>query len=134
MALSTQNALVYIMVIVSAADRAMADAEFKKIGSIVRNFPIFDGFDEAELPEIANQCAELLASRGLAGVLDEAVQAVPPELVDTVYAVAIEVAAADLDVPDEETRVLEVIRDRFGVPALTVAAIEASARARHRRA
>ena len=45
---------------------------------------------------------------------------------------AVEVAAADLHVEQEELRFLQMLRDRLGLDTLTVAAIERGARARYR--
>ena len=60
--------------------------------------------------------------------------AIPQRLHDTAYALAVEVAAVDLRLEQEELRLLEMIRDRLELDGLTAAAIEASARARLRRA
>ena len=54
-------ALIYTMVIVSAADGDMDDAELGVIGDIVRQLPAFDGFDRAKLPGVAESCASILA-------------------------------------------------------------------------
>lgn len=133
MALTPQHALIYIMVSVSAADRTMTDQELKRIGSVVRNLPIFNGFDDGELPEVASACAEMLSEdAGLNAVLSAAFEALPDRLADLAYAVGVEVAAADLFASQEELRLLEIIGDKFGIDPLTRAAIEASARVRHR--
>ena len=52
---------------------------------------------------------------------------------ETAYALAVEVAAADLHVEQEELRFLQMLRDRLDLDSLTVAAIERGARARYRR-
>ncbi|MEX1181156.1 MAG: tellurite resistance TerB family protein [Cucumibacter sp.] len=133
MPLSPQHALIYLMVAVSAADRTMTDRELKRIGSTVRNLPIFAGFDEKELPKVAADCAKMLDSaKGLGKVLTAARAALPKGLADTAYALAVEVAAADLFASQEELRLLELIAEKFRLNSLTRAAIEASARARHR--
>lgn len=132
MPLRTQDALIYLMIMVSAADRAMSDAELRRIGSVVRNLPIFSEEGDAELTRISAESAALFNEKGLGAVLDDVAAAIPANLGDTAYALAVEVAAADLLVRPEESRVLQMIRARFNVPALTAAAIEASARARHR--
>ena len=51
---------------------------------------------------------------------------------ETAYALAVEVAAADLKVQQEELRFLDMLRDTFDLSKLVVAAIERGARARHR--
>ena len=52
------------MVIISAADGAMSDAELEEIGGIVKKFPIFDDFDRNRLVPVAEECAEILAEDG----------------------------------------------------------------------
>ena len=56
----------------------------------------------------------------------------PHRLRDTAYAMAVEVAAADLHVEQEELRFLQMLRDRLNLDKLAVAAIERGARARHK--
>ena len=58
--------------------------------------------------------------------------ALPPKLHETAYALAVEVAAADLHVEQEELRFLQMLRDHLDIDKLTVAAIESGARARYR--
>jgi hypothetical protein len=55
-----------------------------------------------------------------------------PRLYETAYALAVEVAAADLHVEQEELRFLQLLRDRLDLDKLTVAAIEHGARVRYR--
>ena len=56
-----QAALIYAMVMASAADSDMTDAELARIGEIVSHLPIFASFDTERLPEITNHCAVLLS-------------------------------------------------------------------------
>ncbi|GLQ15977.1 tellurite resistance TerB family protein [Maritalea porphyrae] len=133
MSLSPQEALVYIMVMVSASDRRMSDEELGRIGSVVRNLPIFRDFTQDALPFVCGQCADALDNdNGMNNVLDLIAETIPPKLRDTAYAVAVEVAAADLDIRPEEVRILELLRGRLKVNKLTSAAIELAAQARHR--
>jgi len=132
--ISAQEALIYVMVTVSAADRTMTDAELRSIGEIVRTLPVFRGFDEERLVATARACGEILSGDdGLQLVLEVIRDTVPEKLYDTAYAVAVEVAAADLHVEQEELRFLQLLRDELDLDKLTVAAIERGARARHRR-
>ena len=57
---------------------------------------------------------------------------IPPRLYETAYAVAVEIAAADLQVEQEELRFLQMLRDALDLDALVVASIERSARVRFR--
>jgi tellurite resistance protein len=130
--LSPQEALVYIMLLVSAADRDMTDAEFIRIGTMVHNLPVFRDFDDEWLIPIAERCAqELDRDDGLDHVLAMSVAALPERRYETAYALSLEVAAADLQVQVEEMRILEMIRDGLDLDRLNATAIERGVRARH---
>jgi tellurite resistance protein len=125
-------ALVYVMVTVSAVDRAMTDDELHRIGEIVSNLPIFSDYDENDLVKTAEACGEILsADGGLQQVLRLVRDALPEKLRETAYAVALEVAAADRLVRPEEIRFLEMLGDTLELDRMTTAAIERGIRARN---
>lgn len=127
-----QSALIYTMVLASAADSDMTDAELSVIGDIVGHLPIFGGFDSETLPSIAAECAELLGkAEGLDGTIDLIKRSLPERLVETAYALACDVAAADGVIAQEELRFLELLRYGLDVPRLSAAAIERGAAARY---
>jgi tellurite resistance protein len=126
------EALIYAMVTLSAADSKMTDRELAKIGDIVRSLPIFRDFDPEQLVPAAEACGAILLNEdGLDRVL-KVIAALPTPLHETAYALAVEVAAANLHVEQEVLRFLQMLRDRLELDPLTVAAIERSARARYR--
>lgn len=130
--LSHQAALIYVMVVMSAADRRMSDRELKAIGTLVQTLPAFRTFDPEALVATAEACAAMLnAEKGLDRVLDAVRDSLPEGLRETAYALAVEVAAADGRALQEEIRLLEIIRDRLCVDLLVAAAIERAAKARH---
>jgi tellurite resistance protein len=127
-------ALIYVMVLVSAADAQMTDEELSAIGENVRYLPVFHDFDIDKLDEVATSCTELLGDAdGLDRALDIIKSALPVKLYETAYAVACDIAAADVSASQEELRLLEMLRHRLGVDRLCAAAIERGARARHMR-
>lgn len=129
-----QEALIYTMVMMSAADRDMTDSELRSIGDIVNILPVFENFDPNRIPEIANACAELVSrDDGLDRIMDLMADSLPERLRETAYVCACDVAAADRMVSQEELRLLEMMRDRLDIDRLTAAAIERAARARHAR-
>lgn len=135
MPLSPQDALVYLMVVTAAADTEMTDNELNRITGLVGRLPIFEDYDRTQLSRVAGECVELMSKvDDLDKVLDVVLEALPERLHDTAYAVAVEVAAVDLELEQEELRWLEMIRDRLSVDRLVTAAIEAAARARLRKA
>jgi tellurite resistance protein len=130
--LTPQAALIYVMVVISAADRRMSDSELKTIGTMVQTLPVFRGFDPDRLLPTAEACADAMgAERGLEAVLDRVAAALPVRLKETAYALAVDVAAADGgEIPQEVLRLLELIRFALPVEPLVAAAIERAARAR----
>ncbi len=129
-----QAALIYIMVMVSAADNDMADAELRIIGDIVNHLPIFAGYDEKRLTQDLKSCAMMLGrDAGLEEALKTVKAAIPTKLRETAYAVACDVAAAGGEVSQETLRLLELLRHRIGLDRLVAAALERGARARFAR-
>jgi len=130
---SVHEALVYIMVVISAADRDMTDEELARIGNIVRTWPVFVDFDEENLVDVAQDCQKLLQQEdGLSRVLSTIKAAVPKRLHDTAYALAFEVAAVDLEMRLEELRILQLLRESLVIEPGVIEAIERAAKARHR--
>lgn len=133
-ALTPHEALVFAMVLVSAADRTMTDRELKTIGRIVTTMPAFVGFDHASLPQLTERCVAVLQRPdGLEEAFASIGAALTPPLRETAYAFACDVVAADGRASQEELRVLELMRHRLDVERLVAAAIERGARARHGR-
>jgi tellurite resistance protein len=130
--LNHHGALVFVMVTISAVDRTMTDAELARIGEIVSHLPVFADFDQEKLVKTAEACGEVLSvDGGLDRVLATVRSALPKKLRETAYAVALEVAAADMEVRPEEIRFLEMLGDALELDTLTRAAIERGIRARN---
>ncbi len=131
--LSAQEALVYLMVIMSASDRDMGDEELARIGAILRTLPVFQGFDLSHTLLVAQNCQrELAEDGGFEAVLCRIRDALSLDLRETGYALAVDIAAADRTLRAEENRILDVLKARFGLDVLAVAAIERAAAIRHR--
>lgn len=134
MSQAAHDALIHLMLVAASSDSAMTEKELSRIQALIGRLPVFEGFDKSRLTSVANTCADKLnGPGGLDQVLDDAVAALPVKLQDTAYSVAVEVAAVDLFLEQEELRFLEMLRDRLTLDRLTTAAIEVAARARHRR-
>jgi tellurite resistance protein len=129
--LDPYGALICTMMMVSAADRDMAETELKIIGDIVGDLPVFREFDHQQLGKVLGECSRLLSrENGLEDALSSIKKALPHKLRETAYAIACDVAAADGEASQEELRVLELIRHRLDIERLIAAGIERGARAR----
>jgi hypothetical protein len=135
--IDTQAALIYIMVMVAAADNNMADSELHIIGDVVNHLPVFADYDKNRLTKDLKDCAGMLGREtGLEEALKGVKSAVPAKLRETAYALACDVAAgaaAGRELNQETLRLLELLRHRLALDRLTAAAIERGARARFMR-
>jgi tellurite resistance protein len=129
--LNHHAALIYAMVLTSAADKEMTDNELRVIGDTVRTLPVFRDFPMDDLTGVAGACVELLeGDDGLDKAIGLINQSLTPALRETAYAIACDVAAADGHLGQEELRFLEILRHGLKIDRLTAAAIERGTRAR----
>ena len=130
--IESQTALLYTMVMMSAADSEMSDREISRIGEIVRQLPVFKGFDADQMADVAQECAGVLAQDdGLDKALAQIRDALPDHLREAAYLVACDIAIADQKAEQEELRLLEMLRDTLDLDRLNAAAIERATRARY---
>ena len=132
--LTPHAALIYVMVVASAADASMSDRELHVIGDIVRTLPVFEGFQEEKIITVSRECAAILQEReGLDAVLGLVKEALPKYLRETAYALALEIVLTEAPVYAEENRVLQRLKTTLDVDRLTAAALEKAAVVRHAR-
>ena len=130
--LEAQEALVCTMVLVAAADGGMTDREIGVMAGQVQTLPIFHDFSSEQLASATDAAVNLLnEDDGLnhAGRLIR--EALEPRLRETAYALACEVAAADLVAGQQSLQMLEFVVSELGLDPLVSAAIERGVRARH---
>jgi tellurite resistance protein len=90
------TALIFTMVLISAAEGEMTDAELEMIGRQVRYLPVFQDFDHQRLTAVGRDCADLLRREdGLDVACEMIAEALIQSLRETAYALACDVAAAD---------------------------------------
>ncbi|MGB8812904.1 MAG: tellurite resistance TerB family protein [Paracoccaceae bacterium] len=130
--LSPQDALVAIMIAVSASDEHIRTTELVAIQRIVNHLPIFAEYDPDRFKRIAQTVFDLFEEEdGLDALFGLIRDALPEKLYETAYALACDVAATDGKLRQVELRMLEEIRDQLNVDRLHAAAIEWGSRARH---
>ncbi len=130
--ISHHSALVYVMVVVAAADGVMSDKELKTIGELAHRLPAFREFDHSRLLPIAQECAQILQeNEGFEAVLGLIKNGLPDQLRETAYWMALEVALTDARIALEEVAVIDAIRRKLGIDRLVASALERGARARY---
>lgn len=132
---SSEEALVFVMVMASAVDNTMAEKELRRIGQLIDILPVFAGFDKDRLIEVSQRCADILSGpEGLDIALEIIRDALPERLYETAYSIAVEITAVDLSINPEEIRLLQLLRNRLKLDKLVCSALERSASARYRTA
>lgn len=132
--MTPQDALVAVMIAISASDEQMHLPELVAIQRIVNHLPVFADYDVDRIRVISQTVVDLLTEEdGLDALFGLVRDALPDRLYETAYALACDVAAADGTLRDTELRMLEEIRHELEITRLHAAAIEQGARARHMR-
>ena len=130
--LSPQDALVAVMIAVSASDEHMRTAELVAIQRMVNHMPVFAGYDSDRIRMIAQTVFDLFEEEdGLAALFGLIRDGLPERLNETAYALACDVATADSHLREIELRMLEEVREELSIDRLHAAAIEWGARVRH---
>ena len=129
---SPQDALVAVMIAVSASDETIRTSELVTINEIVNHLPVFADYDDARIKEVAATVFELFGEEdGLDALFGLVRDALPQRLFETAYALACDVAAADGKLYQSEMALLEFMREELELDRLHAAAIERGARVRH---
>lgn len=129
---SAQDALVAVMVAVSASDEDMRTSELVAIERMVNHMPVFAGYDIDRITAVARAVYALFENEeGIEALFGLVRDALPEKFFETAYALACDVAAADGILMTPELRMLEEIRGELAIDRLHAAAIEWGARVRH---
>ncbi|MEI6798536.1 MAG: tellurite resistance TerB family protein [Pseudomonadota bacterium] len=132
--MSPPDALIAVMIAVSAADEQLRTTELVAMQRIVHHLPVFADYDNDRIRLIAQTVFDLFEEEdGLAALFGLIRDALPERLYETAYALACDVAAADGTLREVELRMLEEVREELAIDRLHAAAIEWGARVRHLR-
>lgn len=127
------DALVALMVGVSASDQNMRTAELVAIERTVNHAPIFANYDIDRIRPVSQTVITLFEEEdGLDALFGLVKETLPERLYDTAYALCCDIAASDGRLGAVEAEFLAEIRHQFAIERIHSAAIELSARARHR--
>ncbi|MDJ0627444.1 MAG: tellurite resistance TerB family protein [Rhodobacter sp.] len=130
--LSPQDALIAVMIAISASDENIRTAELVTIESVVDHLPVFADYDKDRLKRVSTIVFDLFSEEdGLDALFGLIRDGLPEKLYETAYALACDVAAADGLLGESELRFLAEIRYELKIDRLNAAAIERGARARH---
>ncbi len=131
---SAQDALVALMVGVSASDEDITTRELLSISQMVDSLPVFEGFDSDRLRTVSRTVLELFTEEdGLDALFGLVRDSLPEPLFETAYALCCDVAAADGHAFQAELQFLLELRYALDIDRLHAAAIERGSAARHRR-
>ncbi|AWV23682.1 putative cytosolic protein [Roseomonas mucosa] len=130
--LSAQEALVGAMVVMSACDGHMTDAELATMSRLVKELPVFSDFHVSGIETVTEIVLNLLGDTdGLDEVVALIRDALPQRLRETAYLLACEIVAADGDATQDELRFLQDFRIGLDIDRLVAGAIERAAKARY---
>lgn len=132
MAMTPPDALIAVMIAMSASDQDIRTTELVTIQRIVNHLPIFQGYDQDRMQRVTAIVFDLFEEDdGIAAFLGLVREVLPEKLAETAYALACDVAAADGRLEQSELILLQELRHELDIDRLHAAAIERGARARH---
>jgi tellurite resistance protein len=132
-AFSPCDALVAVMVAVSASDQNLRTAELVAIERAVNHTPVFADYDIDRMRAVSQTVMSLFEEEdGLDAFFGLVRESLPEKMFDTAYVLACDVAASDGRLGEIEAEMLAEIRAELEIERLHAAAIELAARARHR--
>lgn len=127
------DALIAVMVAVSASDQNLRTAELLAIERAVNHTPVFANYDIDRIRPVSQTVLSLFEEEdGLDALFGLIRDALPERLYETAYAMACDVGAADGRLYEGEIAMLAEIRHELNISRLHAAAIELSAQVRHR--
>ena len=131
---SAGDALVAVMVAVSASDQNMRTSELVAIQRIVDHTPVFADYDADRIRAVSQTVVSLFEEEdGVDALFGLIRDALPERLFETAYVLSCDVASADGNLSEDEAVMLQEIRHQLDVHRLHAAAIELAAQLRHRR-
>lgn len=113
--LTKQEAFIATMLAVSAADGHISDEEIEDLISRFRRLRLFSGMNDDELIASTNRPFDLLRKGGPSELIRRASPALPKELRESAFAVAVDIAFSDGTVQDEEKQLIENLQREFGI-------------------
>ncbi|NSL71574.1 Tellurite resistance protein TerB [Hyphomicrobium sulfonivorans] len=117
----------------AASDRTVSQPELLRINSMVAELPAFRSLGGDWMSREAQDCGRLLSKPdGMGKVVQMIVDALSPDLRETAYALAAEVASSDLAIKDGEREFLKLLEEALQLDPLLKAALEKAAVVRHR--
>jgi tellurite resistance protein len=131
---SAQDALVAVMVAVSAADENITTPSCCRSVRIVETLPVFEGYDRERVRSVSQTVLDLFTEEdGLDALFGLVGSALPAPLNETAYALACDVAAADGHAFQAELQFLLELRHALDIDRLHGRRDRARLAARHRR-
>lgn len=128
------DALVAVMVAISASGKGLGTAEMVAIERLVDHTPVFATYDIDRLRAVSQTVLTIFEDEeGLDALFGLLRDALPQKLHETAYVLACDVATADGKLGQDELRMLIELRDELEIDRLHAAAIEMAARARNQR-
>lgn len=99
----------------SACDGHIADEEMQALFTQLTRMKMFSRYGDKHWEKLMNRLMGLLKKKGVGTLLEKSVEAVPPELAETVFANACDIVLGDGTVEDDEKEFLSDLHDKLGI-------------------
>lgn len=104
-----------IALLMVAADGSVSHEEIELLNASVFRMKLFEGFSNITLKQLFDKMTQELKQQSCDDFLRSMVNAIPPEMALSVFAIAADIAFADGAMSDEEQGILEFIYGLFEI-------------------
>jgi len=107
----------------SACDGHIAEDELQSLFTMLARMKMYQRYGDKQWSQLMNRLVGVLKRRGVDELLDQAVQALPAELNETVFANAVDIVLADGIVEEDEKEFIDKLQTQLGIDSKTAVTI-----------
>ncbi|NJL01790.1 MAG: tellurite resistance TerB family protein [Spirulinaceae cyanobacterium SM2_1_0] len=132
MTLGPAEAFAALLLLIIAADGQLTAEESSHLDVTLSRMHLFHGYPRDFLPQTFTKLCTLLNEVGTESLLTAAIAALPRDLYDTTYAIALDLAYVDGSIHPAEQALLERLQTSLALPAATVTLLQEATAIRHK--
>lgn len=117
--LSQQEAFAALLLVTIAADGHISDEEARAFNTIVNRMSLYRSQSGSEFQSMVDKLFGLLKKHGASALTEKAAAALPKELRETAFAVAVDFVFADGNVEETEKKLIETLHKSLEIPETT---------------
>jgi tellurite resistance protein len=113
--LTAQESFIGVAMTAIAADGSITPEEAQGVSAALFRMKMFKGMSERQMKEMFDRVIGVMKKQGAGAIIASAAETLNPEMKETAFAIAADLALADGTIEDEEKKYLEELQKALGV-------------------